>query len=105
MKINSENLKNIRIRKGIGQIELAQKASSTQSMISQLENGCRGCHPALAESIAQALECDVQEITGEPSMWVQFMRNCKQLSYEQMQSINGVVIQMIKKGENENASV
>lgn len=105
MKINSENLKNIRIRKGIGQIELAQKASSTQSMISQLENGCRGCHPALAESIAQALECDVQEITGEPSMWVQFMRNCKRLSYEQMQSINGVVIQMIKKGENENASV
>lgn len=96
MKINSENLKAIRIKKGIGQVELAEKAESTQSMISQLENGCRGCHPQLAEKIASVLECGVEEITGEPSMWVQFMRNCKRLSFEQMQSINGVVIQMIK---------
>jgi len=77
-------------------VELAKRVGVSQSMISQLELGCRSCRPDTLEIIAEELRCSVEDLTGQPAVWIQFMRNCKRLSNAQLEAINEVVSQLIK---------
>lgn len=96
MSVNGLNLRKLRQAVGIGQVELAERVGVSQSMISQLELGCRSCRPDTLEIIAAELRCSVEDLTGQPALWIQFMRNCKRLSNAQLEAINEVVSQLIK---------
>lgn len=91
-------LKAARLKAGIGQVELARRVGFSQAMISQLESGCRRTDSETMEIIAKELQCDVEDIsvTGEPSILVQLMRNCKSLTYDQLRILNEVAIQFSK---------
>jgi transcriptional regulator with XRE-family HTH domain len=91
--MNDSKLREVRIKKGIGQIELAEKVGLTQGMISQIETKSRRARPQIMEEIARVLDCSVEEIseTNEPSLVVQFIRNCKKLSYEQLNAVNELI--------------
>jgi transcriptional regulator with XRE-family HTH domain len=96
MSVNGLNLRKLRQAVGIGQVELAERVGVSQGMISQLELGCRSCRPDTLEIIAAELKCSVEDLTGQPAVWIQFMRNCKRLSNAQLEAINEVVSQLIK---------
>lgn len=91
--MSDSKLREVRVKKGIGQIELAQKVGLTQGMISQIETKSRRARPQIMEEIARVLDCSVEEIseTNEPSLVVQFIRNCKKLSYEQLNAVNELI--------------
>lgn len=91
-------LKVARLKAGIGQVELARRIGFSQAMISQLESGCRRTDSETMEIIAKELQCNVEDIsvTGEPSILVQLMRNCKSLTYDQLRILNEVAIQFSK---------
>ncbi len=98
MAVNGIKLRELRYKEGIGQAELSKRVGVSQGMISQLELGCRSCRPDTLEVIAAELKCSVEELTGFPSVWIQFMRNCKRLSNAQLEALNGVVSQLVKVG-------
>lgn len=56
------NLKQIRIRKGLTQSELASKCGVTQQAISQYESGYREPNLEMLKKLASALECTVDEL-------------------------------------------
>ena len=95
MSVNGLNLRKLRQSVGIGQVELAKRVGVTQGMISQLEVGTRSCRPDTLELIATELKCQVEDLTGQPAVWIQFMRNCKRLSHAQLEAINEVVSQLV----------
>jgi predicted transcriptional regulator len=96
MSINGLNVRKLRQAVGIGQVELAKRVGVSQGMISQLEVGCRSCRPDTLEILAAELRCSVEDLTGQPAVWVQFMRNCKRLSNAQLAAVNEVVSQLVK---------
>lgn len=59
------NVKRMRKQKGITQAELARKVDCTQSMIAQIERGSKVATVILAEQIAHALECNVNELLAK----------------------------------------
>jgi predicted transcriptional regulator len=96
MSVNGLNLRKLRQAVGIGQVELAKRVGVTQGMISQLEVGTRSCRPDTLELIAAELRCSVEDLTGQPAVWISFMRNCKRLSHAQLEAINEVVFLLVK---------
>jgi len=96
MSVNGLNLRKLRQAVGIGQVELANRVGVTQGMISQLEVGTRSCRPDTLELIAAELRCSVEDLTGQPAVWISFMRNCKRLSHAQLEAINEVVLLLVK---------
>jgi transcriptional regulator with XRE-family HTH domain len=75
-------LKHWRLRRGLRQIDLAQRTDQVPSQLSKIELVQRGCNAALAQRLAEVLEVDLErvmnsirnglgmretEITGEPS--------------------------------------
>lgn len=57
-----ENIATARKRKGISQIELAEKVGCTQTNISHIELGRQSPTPVLAKKIADILEMNVLDI-------------------------------------------
>jgi transcriptional regulator with XRE-family HTH domain len=51
-----ENLRRIRMRRGLGQVELAQRAGLTQPTISEIETGHRGAQTRTLQKLADALD-------------------------------------------------
>jgi DNA-binding XRE family transcriptional regulator len=105
--MSAEKIRELRKNRRIGQIDLANRIGVTQSFISQIENGCRKGLPDTMEAIAKELGCLVEDITGEPSFYIQFIRNCKRLSQAQLLSLNEVVLQfakLSKPAENQSDS-
>ncbi len=51
-------LRQYRLHRGITQAELAQMAGVTQSYLSRVEVGRRGCNPLVARRLAEVLEVD-----------------------------------------------
>ena len=60
------NLKEIRLKKGITQEELAKKLGINQNNISRYENSERTPNLYLAKEIADALDCTVDELLADP---------------------------------------
>jgi len=92
-----KSIRDIRRQAGIRQAELAERVGCSQAMISQMENGCRSALPDTLEAIARELQCSVEDITGEPSFYIQFMRNCKKLTQKQLIALNELVLQFTNK--------
>lgn len=102
MGVNGLNLRKLRQTVGIGQVELAKRVGVSQSLISQLELGCRSCRLDTLEIIAAELCCSVEDLTGQPSAYIQFMRNCKRLSNAQLEAVNEIVLLLVKESPAEN---
>ncbi len=60
-----ENIRRIRLEKGILQSELARKVGITQAMLCWIERGTRNPSLQVGKLIAQALECSVEDLIGE----------------------------------------
>ncbi len=60
-----ENIRRIRIAKDIQQIDLAEKAYVTQAMICQIERGTKNPSLQVANEIAKALGCSLEELLKE----------------------------------------
>ena len=60
-----ENIKKIRLAKGLNQKELAKRVHVVPSMICQIERGSRTVSLVLAEEMAQVLGCDIKDFIGE----------------------------------------
>ncbi|MBQ5851733.1 MAG: helix-turn-helix transcriptional regulator [Lachnospiraceae bacterium] len=60
-----ENLKNIRVKKGMSQSELAEAVSVSGSMINQIERGRKGMSINLCIDIAKVLDCDINDLIAE----------------------------------------
>lgn len=58
------NIKQMRVGRGMRQIELAALAGVSQPFLYDLENGNRNARPETWEKIAAALGCTVEEIKG-----------------------------------------
>lgn len=56
------NIRRIREKKGISQVELARKVNVTQAMLCQIERGTKSLTLPLGMEIAAALGCDVNEL-------------------------------------------
>ncbi len=61
----AENVKRLRERADISQVELAAKAGITASAISMIEAGLRSPSLVISCKISEALEVSVTELTGE----------------------------------------
>lgn len=90
--MSGSKMRELRNIVGIGQAELAERVGVSQSMISQIEADCRKGAPDTIEAIAAELHCTVEELTGEPKFFVQFVRNCKRLSQAQLMALNKIVL-------------
>lgn len=60
-----ENIKRLRIEKGITQAELAANIGVTQSMLCQIERGTKAVALQLGKQIADVLECSVNDLFDE----------------------------------------
>ena len=58
----AENVKSLRLRSGMTQKELAEKVCVDQSMICQIERGTKVPTILLANEIAQALSCQLDDL-------------------------------------------
>jgi transcriptional regulator with XRE-family HTH domain len=96
MAIEGMKLRVMRKTAGIGQAELARRIGVSQGMISQLEHSCRSCRTETLEAIAKELKCLPEDLTGQPQLWIQFMRNCKNLTLEQLEILNSLVAHIVK---------
>lgn len=94
----ADKIRQLRIKVGIGQVELAKRVGVSQSMISQLENGSRAGKPDTMQAIAEELGCTFEELCDQPRPIIQFMRNCKRLSHPQLLAVNEIVLQLIGSG-------
>lgn len=61
------NLRLLRDRKGISQIDLAKRINTTQKSISQWENGHTEVPSFFLKPISDILECSFEEILGYPT--------------------------------------
>ena len=55
-------LKYWRLRRGLSQVWLADRADTKQKYISRIEAGVRGCNPNMAQKLAEVLEVDLKEL-------------------------------------------
>jgi transcriptional regulator with XRE-family HTH domain len=55
-------LKHWRLRRGLRQIDLAQRTDQVPSQLSKIELVQRGCNPALAQRLAEVLEVDLEDL-------------------------------------------
>jgi transcriptional regulator with XRE-family HTH domain len=55
-------LKHWRLRRGLRQVDLAQRTDQAPSQLSKIELGQRGCNPALAKWLAEVLEVDLEDL-------------------------------------------
>jgi transcriptional regulator with XRE-family HTH domain len=55
-------LKHWRLRRGLRQVDLAQRTDQASTQLSKIELGRRGCNPALAQRLAQVLEVDLEDL-------------------------------------------
>jgi transcriptional regulator with XRE-family HTH domain len=62
-----ENLRKIRMRRGLGQVELAQRAGLTQPTISEIETGHRGAQTRTLTKLADALGVSMAAFFAEHS--------------------------------------
>ncbi len=58
-----ENLKRVRTEKGMSQAALAEKTGLNQSSIAYFERGARQPLLATAQALAEALDCELAELT------------------------------------------
>ena len=59
-------LRQHRLRRGLTQEELAQKAGVTQNYLTKVERGVRGCNPLVAQKLAEVLGVDLRELVVGP---------------------------------------
>lgn len=57
-----KQIRNLRTKRGLSMEQLAEKVGVTFSMIGQIERETKPVSLNLAVDIAEALECDIQEI-------------------------------------------
>ncbi len=62
MRVITNNIREIRKKNGLNQIELAERVNVGQSAISQIENGQRTPSVKLLYKMAQALKVSVEEL-------------------------------------------
>lgn len=86
-------IKDIRIKKGISQKELAEKAGMTQASISYIEAGKRPIDLDLLEAISKILDCKPYELL--PKEWQ------PQISDEDLRLLNAIK-SLAKNKENED---
>ena len=55
-------LKHWRMQRGLRQIDLARRTDQTQTHLSKIESGQRGCNRALAQRLAEVLEVDLEDL-------------------------------------------
>jgi transcriptional regulator with XRE-family HTH domain len=55
-------LKHWRLRRGLSQVDLAQRTEQAPSQLSKIELVQRGCNPALAQRLAEVLEVDLEDL-------------------------------------------
>jgi len=55
-------LKYWRLRRGLSQVWLADRADTDQKYISRIEGGVRGCNPNMAQKLAEVLEVDLKAL-------------------------------------------
>ena len=55
-------LKYWRLRRGLSQVWLADRADTNQKYISRIEAGVRGCNPNMAQKLAEVLEVDLKAL-------------------------------------------
>ena len=58
-------LKRWRIRRGLTQRQLAERAGARLQYVQRVEQGKRGCNPLVAQKIADVLKVDVQDLRAE----------------------------------------
>lgn len=56
-----ENIKKIRLKKGIKQVELAEKAGITQAMLCQIEREVKNPSLQVGKEIAEILDCKIED--------------------------------------------
>lgn len=56
------NIKLMRIKAGLQQVELAEKLGISQSMICQIERGTKACSMQLGAEIAEVLGCKIGDL-------------------------------------------
>lgn len=59
------NIKQLRLKRGILQEELARKSGITQSMLSQVEKGTKNPSLQVAYEISKILECNIENLLEE----------------------------------------
>lgn len=57
-----KNIKIMRIKAGLQQVELAEKLGVSQSMICQIERGTKSCTMQLGAEIAEVLGCTIGDL-------------------------------------------
>jgi len=104
MRLNGEQLKRERQKKGINQEMLAEVLGLSQSMISMLEQGTRNVSWSTVEKMAVFIGCQPELITdnGEPSPYIQIMRDVKKLSDNQVEIVANLIKELCKKNIEEN---
>jgi DNA-binding XRE family transcriptional regulator len=55
-------LKHWRLRRGLRQVDLAQRTGQASTQLSKIELGRKGCNPALAQRLAEVLEVDLEDL-------------------------------------------
>lgn len=60
-----KNIKLLRIKADMQQVELANRLGISQSMLSQIERGTKACSMQLGADIAEALDCKVEDLLAE----------------------------------------
>lgn len=60
-----ENIKNLRLRKGMTQEQLGDKIGVTLSMVCQIERGTKTLTVPLGKQIAEVFGCTLDELTNE----------------------------------------
>lgn len=63
-----ENIKRLRLEKGISQEELAKKVDVTRPMITQIERGTKVLTLPLGKEIARVLQCEIDELIDDYSI-------------------------------------
>ena len=96
MTINGNKLRELRLASHIGQTELSKRIGVSQGMISQLEQSSRSCRPETLEKLAAELKCLPEELAGQSGYWIAFMRNCKKMTFEQLNIVDELVKLIIR---------
>ena len=64
-----ENIKQIRTRSGMTQVELAEAVNISQPMLNQIERGTKTISLPLADSVAEELHCSLYDIIGKENRY------------------------------------
>lgn len=59
------NIRNLRERRGITQVQLAEKVGITQAMLCQIERGTKNPSLQVGAEIAKSLSCKVDDLLAE----------------------------------------